>query len=782
VIKYDSRYRPAVEGTVVTTKTHSQLWQRMDTSMLVEQVRPALDMNLFYTETSGLGTFTPHRAWLYDSYDFIPSWLNIKYLGFDIKKTDKANTLQTATVALRNNIPVVTAQWYDGYGRVTATIEYDVLGQNYCLRQYNTYDFRGNMTQSVTRMETLAEQQVQSSREYHLMTTYDRADRPVSVKYRTSPSAVWQELTNYAYDAVGRLNQEGGSAVKVQYGYDIRDHLTSISSPVFSQTMHYGIYNNAFNENYITAISEDYHDSAIAAVTNSYTYDNGGRLTGVSGARYTETYQYDLNSNVTKIVQNYNGSRIPFNNLSLLYDGNQVVTVTQTGTNLLAGELIAIPAGNHAQAIKYDANGRTIADASRNISSITYHPWLNLTNHITLGTGSSVDLQYTSGGELYQLSENERYIKQLSSIINPTDSTRKVTYGTRTVRTDRYGNFENRTGTGWRLYTPAGYYSWTDSTNHYVVRDYLGSTRVVYKPVKKSTRPLLASPDLAISSGSYTVEQRTGYFANGTPVNLSEGSSTTRLHTGKEWLNLEGIGLYDNAARLHDPLLGRFTTADALADKYHYLSPYTHCAGNPVNYLDLDGNDIYTFNDQGEIKITPHDTEDIIRFDENGSDVLTFPKGTIIKHTYIENIKVWVENESKYKYYNVDLLEVRGDDAAMDLYYTLQSRINVEFTLQMMGEEGDKGFNAITTSHSINTDVGTGFVNTNKYFYDYTIRKHFHNHPSNSNNPSKPDVTLWTEIDNHSNICRKYIYTTTEGFVEYRQIFKDGVINYERVY
>lgn len=108
--------------------------------------------------------------------------------------------------------------------------------------------------------------------------------------------------------------------------------------------------------------------------------------------------------------------------------------------------------------------------------------------------------------------------------------------------------------------------------------------------MKNSLRTVTLFLAIALSSGTYAVEQRSGYFANGIPVNLSDGSATTRLHTGKEWLNLEGIGLYDNAARLHDPLLGRFTTADALAGDYQHLSPYTHCAGNPINYLDPDGN------------------------------------------------------------------------------------------------------------------------------------------------------------------------------------------------
>lgn len=49
---------------------------------------------------------------------------------------------------------------------------------------------------------------------------------------------------------------------------------------------------------------------------------------------------------------------------------------------------------------------------------------------------------------------------------------------------------------------------------------------------------------------------------------------------------------YGNHARIYDPLTGRFTTIDPLAGKYPSLSPYNHCANNPLNALDPDGRDI----------------------------------------------------------------------------------------------------------------------------------------------------------------------------------------------
>ena len=56
---------------------------------------------------------------------------------------------------------------------------------------------------------------------------------------------------------------------------------------------------------------------------------------------------------------------------------------------------------------------------------------------------------------------------------------------------------------------------------------------------------------------------------------------------GKEWD--AGISLYDFSARMYNPAQAAFTTLDPLAEKYYYLSPYSYCAGNPVNLIDPEG-------------------------------------------------------------------------------------------------------------------------------------------------------------------------------------------------
>ena len=64
----------------------------------------------------------------------------------------------------------------------------------------------------------------------------------------------------------------------------------------------------------------------------------------------------------------------------------------------------------------------------------------------------------------------------------------------------------------------------------------------------------------------------------------------------KELDRTNGLDLYDSEARWYDSLLGRTTTMDPLAEKYYSLSPYLWSAGNPVRFVDPDGNVIVFIN------------------------------------------------------------------------------------------------------------------------------------------------------------------------------------------
>jgi len=71
--------------------------------------------------------------------------------------------------------------------------------------------------------------------------------------------------------------------------------------------------------------------------------------------------------------------------------------------------------------------------------------------------------------------------------------------------------------------------------------------------------------------------------------NAIENNVDAHKHTGKDYFGLQDAGWYDNRARYYDCIIGRFTTQDPLAEKYPWLSPYNHCANNPLRFVDRDG-------------------------------------------------------------------------------------------------------------------------------------------------------------------------------------------------
>lgn len=50
-----------------------------------------------------------------------------------------------------------------------------------------------------------------------------------------------------------------------------------------------------------------------------------------------------------------------------------------------------------------------------------------------------------------------------------------------------------------------------------------------------------------------------------------------------------GVNQLDYGARIYNPRLGRWLSVDPKAEDYYFDSPYTFCANNPVNFIDLDG-------------------------------------------------------------------------------------------------------------------------------------------------------------------------------------------------
>jgi len=153
-----------------------------------------------------------------------------------------------------------------------------------------------------------------------------------------------------------------------------------------------------------------------------------------------------------------------------------------------------------------------------------------------------------------------------------------------TTTSDYVGNVIYENGTLKRILTPVGY--WQAGTFYYFLKDHLGSNRVVIN----------GSGGIAETSSYYPSGMRFGESA------VNGGSVQPYRHTGHEMQEMHGLNWVDNLARFRTVSDGSgFTGVDLLCEKYYSISPYSYCAGNPVNRVDPDGRDWFVNNKNGNV-------------------------------------------------------------------------------------------------------------------------------------------------------------------------------------
>ena len=120
------------------------------------------------------------------------------------------------------------------------------------------------------------------------------------------------------------------------------------------------------------------------------------------------------------------------------------------------------------------------------------------------------------------------------------------------------------------------------------VTDHLGSVRAVVDGV------------------SGEVVETNDYYPFGSRWNTTAGltDQTNRFrYNSKEEQFKFGTPYIDYSARQYDPIIGRWFAQDPLSEKYYGISPYAFCAGNPINFVDSDGEIIGTAIDVASVAI-----------------------------------------------------------------------------------------------------------------------------------------------------------------------------------
>nr|WP_199080620.1 RHS repeat-associated core domain-containing protein [Pedobacter sp. ASV19] len=208
-------------------------------------------------------------------------------------------------------------------------------------------------------------------------------------------------------------------------------------------------------------------------------------------------------------------------------------------------------------AYTYDQNGNLFSrintvNPANNLSGITYN-YLNLPNSVTAGS-TAISYTYDATGNKLR--------KQVPSANINNEYISGVQYEGGVLK--YVGTSEGRVVRN----------SATNYSYEYSLTDHLNNGRVYFD----------------INAGAARAIQVTDYYAFGLDIQRSlTGTENKYQYNGKEKQDQEK--LYDYGFRFYDPVVGRLSTIDPLAENHFDTNPYHYVLNNPMRYMDYMGLD-----------------------------------------------------------------------------------------------------------------------------------------------------------------------------------------------
>ena len=546
----------------------------------------------------------------YDNYNFLTAhYLNS--FSFASASTQNVQGLITGTITRASNGSLIySVMYYNERGLLTETKTKGLNNINeFTATQYSFTDKPVESTYSVTKDgQTL----FSATSTFAYDSSCDKlASSNMSI---TSGSAAKSALLAYhTYDDMGRLSHTNRSSNvgSVNYGYDVRGWLTSISTRNFSEELFYADSpwgDSCYNGN-ISALrwkdagyKPDHRNMKYRGY--QFTYDHLNRLTAAvygegeglstNKNRYNEIVErYDENGNIMELSRRglkQDGVYGTIDNLTIHLNGNQVMEakdvalrVTRPGTL----DFDNANGGNWYQ-YQYNSDGALMIDESRGIALIEYDD-NNNPQRIQFTNGNVIKYVYTSTG----IKLRTIHYTAVPNITVPLGAKRELILGPSgdvlsADTTEYHAGLIFINGQPSMYPFDDGYCSLRTPTGipsiafHYYDRDHLGNNRIV------------------VNASSGEVEQVTNYYPFGTVFS----DSTTHnpgfqkfKYNGKELDLAHGLNTYDYGARQYDPILPKWDRIDPLAETNYNVSPYAYCANNPVRFIDPDGKDYDVYYD-----------------------------------------------------------------------------------------------------------------------------------------------------------------------------------------
>jgi RHS repeat-associated protein len=538
----------------------------------------------------------------YDNYDFrgatatgIPS-AGTEYnteAGYGAQYTGGYKGLLTGTLTAQMNYDGTTdstylysVMYYDSRGRLIQT-----KGSNHLTggieKKYITYNFTG---QPIQRKHIHSATGKNTQTEVYAY-TYDHAGRLLTTTHQlTDGTTVKPQVTlaENSYDDLGRLKtnkKRGVAGTLATYTYNVRSWTKSITSPLFTETLYY-------NESYGGSVKQ--YNGNISAMSwkqlteplryYAYSYDNLSRLTNANYGednsatnRFTTSYSYDKHSNMKTLTRRGNTDGSATNgmvdNLTMTYNGNQLAKVSDTGVNVpISSSMDFKDYSNVATEYTYNANGAMNKDLNKGISDIQYNS-LNLPRMMDIKSSVAEarnEYTYSASGQKLKVVQKWNPNFSTAPVIGSGINTASLTQA-RT--TDYTGNIIYENNALKRILVNGGYYE--GGVYYYYLADHLGNNHVVVK-----------SDGTSIQSNSYYPFGM--HYAPGIGY-----EKQPYKYNNKELDQMHGLNMYDNLARLYDPVVPHTPTPDPHAENYYSWSPYHYAANNPLLITDPTGMDWY---------------------------------------------------------------------------------------------------------------------------------------------------------------------------------------------
>lgn len=511
----------------------------------------------------------------YDNYIFLslPGFNN----GVFSSETTSAQGYLTGAVTslLDSSSKLFSAQYYDIRGQVVKSISSNHLGGYETINK--TYTLTGKPLTVQHNHSGI------SAKDETYTYLYDRAEQVKSITYKLGNNTI--TLNENIYDKWGRLETLILPPASTSYSYNIRNWVTQITTPKFTQSLEYhtGYGTPCYNGNISSMTWKAGDESLLRGY--KFAYDGLNRLTSAAYGEgntiavnnyYTENITgYSKNGSITALQRSgkmNSGSYGLIDNLNLTYNGNQLKAVSDAAVDpTYAGAFNFVNGANNTTEYAYNANGNLIRDDNKSITSISYN-FLNLPQQITFANGNKTVYLYDANGVKRQVTYTWA------------GNTKTIDYCDNIIYTDRAIS---------QILTGQGYVTFNKDTpvHHFFVRDHLGNNRVVL-------------------SSSGNVEQVTHYYAFGGIFGDAGTNADLQRYkyNEKELDRMNGLDLYDYGARYYDAALGCWHVMDPMAEKYYTISPHAYCNNNPIIYIDPTGMDWYEKNN-GSIVWTEHSSQ-----------------------------------------------------------------------------------------------------------------------------------------------------------------------------